>query len=109
MEESKADSSDNLSPVKDTLRDEEIIAQTVKSRVMPLFHRIQLEKDRYHENQSISTDHTTNVCHISISSMSRFMVSSSQESIIVWSLKGTPKRLVKVNISEPQLKTLTVA
>ena len=52
---------------------------SVKYRVTPLFHRIQLEKDRYYQNQKVDTEHKTPICHISITSMSRFMVTASQE------------------------------
>ena len=79
QEESKEDIHDISSPGKETLRDEEIASMSVKSRVTPLFHRIQLEKDRYYQNQMVETEHKTPICHIAITSMSRFMATASQE------------------------------
>ena len=108
QEESKEDIHDISSPGKETLRDEEIASMSVKSRVTPLFHRIQLEKDRYYQNQMVETEHKTPICHIAITSMSRFMATASQEWAIVWNIKAKPKMIVRVNIEDTDLDTINV-
>lgn len=97
MEETKEEL-DELQAVagKDTLKDEEMTSQWIKSQILPIFHRIQLEKDKYFQNQTVQTEHASAICDISISSMSRFLVTSSSDSVIVWSLKSKPKKIVKI-------------
>ena len=97
MEETKEELDASQAPDgKETLKDEEMTSQWIKSKVLPIFHKIQLEKDKYFQNQTIQTEHSSAICDISISSMSRFLVTSSPDSVIVWSLKSKPKKIVKV-------------
>jgi len=84
---------------KEMQKEEEMTSQCVKSRVLPIFHRIQLEKDKYFLNQTIETEHTFPIIDISISGMARFMVSTSADSIIVWNCKATPKKILKIPLN----------
>jgi len=111
QEESKDESRDSLSlgAGRETLKDEEIATQSVKTKATPIFHRIQLEKERYLQNQTISTEHSTSIWNINFSSMSRYMTTTSQDSIIVWSMKSNPRSILKINLDEPDYDTPTVS
>ena len=101
MEETKEDPEDSQALLgKETQKDEEMTTQCIKSKVLPIFHAIQLEKDKYFQNQTIPTEHSSAVCDISISSMSRFLATSSSDSVIVWSLKAKPKKIVKITLDD---------
>lgn len=61
LEETKEDASDSILGGRETQKDEEMTSQCVKSRVLPIFHRIQLEKEKYFQNQMINTEHSSSI------------------------------------------------
>lgn len=101
-EETKEEASESMLGLGgiDTLKDEETANYGIKSKVLPLFHRIQLEKGRYFQNQTIETDHSSRISSINISGLSKFMVTSSSDCVIVWNPKPKPKKLVSIKIGD---------
>jgi hypothetical protein len=98
-EETKEDH-DSLLGEKETQRDEELVTYGIKSQVISLFHRIQLEKERYFQNKSMDTDHTSEILHIIVSSLSKYLVTTSNHEAIIWTLSPSPKKALKVEIEE---------
>ena len=110
MEETKDDPDESQDKIgKETLKDEELTTQWIKPKILPIFHRIQLEKDKYFQNQTVQTEHTSSICDVSISSMSRFLATSSSDSVIVWSLKTKPKKIVKIQLSDTDTNTRIIS
>jgi serine/threonine protein kinase len=101
-EETKEEANESMLGLvgNDTLKDEEITNQNIKSRVLPIFHRIQLEKEKYFQNQTTETEHGSRISNVSISGLSKFMVTSSSDSVIVWTAKSKPKKLVHIKIGD---------
>lgn len=91
---------DSLLGGKETQKDEELVTYGIKSQVVPLFHRIQLEKGRYFQNRVLETDHSSEILHISVSSLSKFLVTTSNHEAIIWTLNPNPKKALKVDIEE---------
>lgn len=110
LEETKEEELDSLiMPGKETLKDEEVSSQCFRGKVLPIFHKIQLEKESYLQNQLINTDHNNPICDITISSMSRYMTTTSSDSAIIWSLKGKPKKLLKVPFKDTDASTNVIS
>lgn len=61
LEELKEELNESALEGRETLKDEEMTSQCIKSKVLPIFHRIQLEKDKYLQNQSIVTEHGSTI------------------------------------------------
>lgn len=85
---------------EETQKDEDLTTYGIKSQVIPLFERIQLEKDKYFQNNIIDTEHKNEICDISVSGLSKFLVTTSSDSVIIWNLNSKPKKVLKVEIED---------
>jgi len=60
MEENKEENEPLLGG-RETQKDEELTSHGLKSQILPIFHGIQLHKDKYFQNVTLETDHAARI------------------------------------------------